>query len=68
MKKDRREFLKLTSKAGIGFASANILRSCASDQNNKRIINKVIVDNAVATLEDGRVVSTPFWRIDSGKD
>lgn len=68
MKQNRRDFLKRTSMAGIGMASASIVTKYAFGQGSKRQPNKVIVDHAVATLGDGRVVSTPFWRVDSGKE
>jgi uncharacterized protein len=68
MKKNRREFLKLTGMAGIGFTSAGILGTYGSDRNSKSQPNKVIVDHAVATLEDGNIVNIPFWRVESGRD
>lgn len=67
MKHNRRDFLKITGIAGIGLASGGIVQAFAFDRDNKRTRNKVTVDNAVATLEDGRVITTPFWRVDSGK-
>ena len=54
--------------AGIGLAGSNITTAFVFEPDTKRKPNKVTVDYAVATLEDGRVISTPFWRIDSGKD
>jgi predicted deacylase len=68
MKKNRRDFVKQTGLAGIGLAGSGFLKACATGQDGKKIINRVVVDNAVATLEDGRVISTPFWRVDSGKE
>jgi uncharacterized protein len=68
MKKNRREFLKLTGMAGIGLAGAGILRARGSDRDSKRQLNKVIVDHAVAPLEDGSIVNIPFWRVESGRD
>lgn len=64
MKKTRREFLKITGKfsAGIPYIAFSGTRT-ESIRNNR-----VIVNHAVANLEDGRIVSVPFWRIDSGKD
>lgn len=44
------------------------MTTIASVQSPAQNINKVTVDHAVATMEDGRVISTPFWRVDSGKD
>ena len=69
MKKKRREFLKLAGMAGIGLASSpGIVRAFDFGQDHQRRHNNVIVDHAVATLEDGSKLATPFWRIDSGKD
>jgi uncharacterized protein len=68
MKKNRREFLKLTGMAGISLAGAGILRACTSYRGSQRQLNKVEIDHAYATLEDGSVLSTPFWRVDSGRD
>lgn len=68
MKQNRRDFLKRTGMAGIGIASAGIVTTNGFGKGGIRHTNRVIVDHAVATLEDGRVVSTPFWRVESGKD
>jgi predicted deacylase len=64
MKKTRREFLKITGmfSAGIPYIALSGTRT-ESIRNNR-----VIVNHAVARLEDGRVISIPFWRIDSGSD
>ncbi len=66
MKSNRRDFLKLTAMTGIGLANAGFMPVFVFNQKSKRTTNKVIVDNAVAKLQDGRVVSTPFWRVESG--
>ena len=68
MKENRREFLKLAGMAGIGLAGADILQACAFGPGSKNRNNKVSVDDALATLEDGSQLATPFWRVDSGKD
>lgn len=68
MKQKRRDFLKLAGLAGIGLAGKNIMPLTVSVRSGKAKRNKVIVDHAIAKLEDGRVVSTPFWRVDSGRD
>jgi predicted deacylase len=68
-KRKRREFLKLAGMAGIGLSSAGILQAYSPDcVETGRKLNKVKVDKAVATLEDGTVLATPFWRVDSGKE
>lgn len=54
--------------AGIGLAGSNITTAFIFEPDTKRKPNKVTVDYALATLEDGRVISTPFWRVESGKD
>ncbi len=66
MKKNRRDFLRLSSIAGIGLAGARIIPTYASTPSSNRRFKKVVLDYAKTTLEDGSVVSTPFWRIDSG--
>jgi len=68
MKQNRRDFLKLTGLAGIGLAGTSIMSVNAFGRDNKSKHNQVVVDHAVATLVDGKVVSIPFWRVDSGKD
>ncbi len=68
MKNNRRDFLKLAGMAGIGLAGSKITTAFVLNPNTKRKPNKVTVDYAVATLEDGRIISTPFWRVDSEKD
>lgn len=55
--------------AGVGLASSpGIVRAFTFDQDRQASRNKVIVDHAVATLEDGSELATTFWRVDSGKD
>ena len=68
MKRNRRSFLKLAGAAGISLAGLDVLPSDARSQDTAPVINKVTVDHAVATLEDGSKLATPFWRIKSGKD
>jgi len=65
MKKSRRGLLKLT---GIGVAGTEIWQPFTIIQGKTSKNNRAIVDSAVATLEDGSVISIPFWRVDSGKD
>ena len=65
MKKNRRDFLKLTGMAGISLAGNGLLRA-ASYQDAKT--SKVNVDNAIARLENGSGISIPFWRVESGRD
>ncbi|HZH73175.1 MAG TPA: succinylglutamate desuccinylase/aspartoacylase family protein, partial [Mariniphaga sp.] len=31
-------------------------------------MNKVKIDYATASMVDGRIIHTPFWRVDSGRD
>lgn len=68
MKQNRRNFLRLAGAAGISLAGPNILPSDAPSQDAAPVINKVTVEHAVATLEDGSQLATPFWRVESGKD
>ena len=68
MKQNRRKFIKSTGIAGIGLVGLKSLPVTGLIRTTKGRSNKVIVDHAIAILEDGRVISTPFWRVDSGKD
>jgi len=68
MKKTRRDFVKQTGLAGISLAGSGIIGACSGGSSGRKIVNKVVVDNAVTTLGDGRIITTPFWRVDSGKD
>ena len=68
MKKNRRDFIKFTGMGGIGLAGMSLIPACALGQVNKRKLNKITVDYAETKLEDGKVISTPFWRVDSGKE
>ena len=68
MKPNRRHFLKLAGAAGIGLAHSSIRQKHARGQDAGTTTNKVTVDHAVATLEDGTTLATPFWRIESKKD
>ena len=68
MKSNRRSFLKLAGAAGIGLAHTGIGPANARGQEAGAATNKVTVDHAVATLEDGSTLATPFWRVESGKD
>jgi len=52
--------------AGIGLAGTSLFEACAT--NSKQQNNPVTVEYASATLEDGRTILTPFWRVDSGKN
>ena len=61
MNPNRRCFLKLASMAGIGLASSEVGRAFGHGQDETSGTNKVTVDYAVATLEDGSMLSTPFW-------
>lgn len=60
MKADRRRFLKLAGAAGLGLTYPCLAGAAAG--------NKVTADHAVATLQDGSKLATPFWRVESGKD
>jgi len=60
--------LKLTGMASIGLSSTSLTESSASDLYQKQKLSEVKIDYAIATLEDGRVISIPFWQVDSGKD
>ena len=68
MRNSRRNFIKYTALTGIGLAGWNILKANASRQFNQNQINKAKLDFAIATLGDGSVLSTPFWRVDSKKE
>ncbi|MBI4624682.1 MAG: succinylglutamate desuccinylase/aspartoacylase family protein [Verrucomicrobia bacterium] len=68
MKTTRRDFLRLTGMAGIGMVCANGIIAHASSADKKGKRNKVTVDHAVATLQDGSALATPFWRIECGRD
>lgn len=68
MKRNRRNFLKLVGAAGISLAGPDVLPGDARSQDTAPVVNKVKVDHAVATLQDGSKLATPFWRIESGKD
>jgi predicted deacylase len=68
MKHSRRDFISLTGKAGLMVAGAGILPSIASGLKTKKILNKIIVEDAVAVLGDGTSLSVPYWRVDSGRD
>lgn len=65
MKNNRREFIRITGLASIGLAGTSLFEACAT--NSKQQNNPVTVEYASATLEDGRTILTPFWRVDSGK-
>jgi predicted deacylase len=62
MRKTRREFLKITGKFSAGIPLIALSGKGSENVRN----NKAIVDHAVARLDDGRLISVPFWRIDSG--
>lgn len=70
MKYNRRSFLKLTSMTSIGLIASDIISAPAyiPSPNIKQKKNKVTINYADATLEDGRIISIPFWRVDSGRD
>ena len=59
-----REFLKITGKVSAGIPLIALSGKRSENVRN----NKVIVNHAVARLDDGRVISVPFWRIDSGSE
>ena len=67
-RRDFLQILKLAGAAGIGLAHASIGQTNARGQDVGTARNKVRVDHAVATLEDGSTLATPFWRIESGKE
>ncbi|MEX1241250.1 MAG: succinylglutamate desuccinylase/aspartoacylase family protein [Cyclobacteriaceae bacterium] len=68
MKNNRRDFLRITGMAGIGLASASTLPAPAFHVRSTRRSNEVVVENAVATLEKGSALSTPYWRVESGRE
>src|SRR5690554_6845552 len=70
MKYNRRSFLKLTSMTSIGLIASDIISAPAyiPNPNLKQKKNKVTINYADATLEDGRIISILFWRVDSGRD
>ena len=68
MTPNRRCFLKLASMAGIGLANSDVGKAFGHGQDEASGTNKVTVDYAVATLEDGSMLSTPFWRVESGRE
>lgn len=68
MKKNRRDFVKITGLAGMGLAGTGILNACTAERSGNKKINKVIVDHVITKLEDGTEVPTPFWCVSSGKD
>jgi uncharacterized protein len=67
MNKNRRQFLKQAIAAGVGMASMDVLHRSTSGNDQKGHSNRLTLDHAKATLEDGSVVDTPFWRIQSGR-
>ncbi|MFC2087820.1 succinylglutamate desuccinylase/aspartoacylase family protein [Bacteroidota bacterium] len=68
MKRNRREFLKVSGVAGISLASAGILKANSLAMGSRQRKNKVIMDKALATLQDGSVLATSYWRIESGRE
>lgn len=64
----RREFLKSASLAGVVLTGAGTAPAQISSQGSQQKHNEVTVDYAVARLEDGREISNPFWRVDSGQE
>jgi uncharacterized protein len=64
MPKNRREFIRLSGLAGLGIATSGSLSSYISCFESTGLETSY----ASATLEDGSIIKTPFWRIDSGKD
>lgn len=51
---------------GIGLANGGIIPALNLNQKSRRSHNKLVIDKTEAKLQDGRVVSTPFWRVESG--
>ncbi len=68
MKPNRRDVLKLAGATGAGLMPWSLGPAVARAQDAGAPPNKVVLDHAVATLEDGSSLATPFWRIESGKD
>lgn len=68
MKPSRRYFLKLAGVAGMGLAHRGVGQAKACGNSAEPVANKVAVDHAVAKLEDGTTLATPFWRVESGKE
>ena len=60
----RQFFDKLATESRV---SATALQTGTLGNDQKGNANRSILDYAKATLEDGTVVSTPFWRIESGR-
>jgi len=68
MKHSRKDFIRLTGSAGLMAAGAGILPSMISGPDKKKIMNKIIVEDAEVILGDGTFLPVPYWRVDSGKD
>jgi uncharacterized protein len=68
MKTSRRDFLRVAGLTGLGLAGSRVMVAPASGRSASGSLRKVVVDHAVATLEDGDVLATPFWRVESGRD
>ncbi len=68
MKPNRRNFLKLAGVTGVGLARTSLGPAGARAQDVATGPNKVVLDHAIATLEDGSTLATPFWRVESGKE
>jgi uncharacterized protein len=66
MQYQRRKFIKNTGLATMGVACAGILESFTGEQEPGNNTSKV--ERAVAMLEDGSSLATPYWVIDSGKE
>jgi uncharacterized protein len=65
MKYKRRKFIKNTGLASIGIACTGMLQSFAAGEKFRN--NNTRVERALATLEDGSSLATPYWITDSGK-
>ncbi len=68
MSTSRRSFLRFAGIAGMGLAHCSFRQAGAHAQDTANVNNKVAVGRAIATLEDGGTLATPFWRIESGKE
>jgi uncharacterized protein len=62
---NRRNFIKSAGLATLGLTGTGNIKSFAVEQTRN---NSIKVDQAVAVLEDGSSLATPYWMIDSGTD
>lgn len=65
MRYKRRKFIKNTGLATTGLTCAGIMSSFAVEKKLRN--NFTSIEKAIAILEDGSSLATPYWMIDSGK-